>query len=151
MDQTKQPGINIIGIILANEEFQRGYLIPEDAELKLNFNVNYDMNKEKTNASTEITTTLELLDKEGKQKKVLSLKFTYVGIFSVSENPNMDMETFIKNNSAAILYPYIREHITNITQKSGIKPIILAPTNIIACLNNKEEITKEDITEDVAG
>ncbi|XZK49641.1 protein-export chaperone SecB (plasmid) [Clostridium perfringens] len=35
------------------------------------------------------------------------------------------------------MFPYIREHITSVTQKAGIQPIVLPPINIRALLNNK--------------
>ncbi|MGI6649727.1 MAG: protein-export chaperone SecB [Bacillota bacterium] len=30
------------------------------------------------------------------------------------------------------MFPYIREHISTVTQKAGVKPVLLAPINVLA-------------------
>jgi preprotein translocase subunit SecB len=40
-----------------------------------------------------------------------------------------DFDEFGKINGAAIIFPYIREHITNIFLEAGIGAIILPPVN----------------------
>lgn len=39
------------------------------------------------------------------------------------------------------MFPYIREHISTVTQKAGIKPVLLAPINVLAMLRETEEPT----------
>ena len=71
--------------------------------------------------------------KEGKE--VLVLKSKFVGFFSVIKGQeNMDIEEYIKNNSVGLMFPYIREHISAVTIKSGINPIFLPPINVVALL-----------------
>jgi preprotein translocase subunit SecB len=43
----------------------------------------------------------------------------------------MDLESFGKVNGAAIIYPYIREQLSNISLKAGIGNIILPPANFV--------------------
>ena len=53
-----------------------------------------------------------------------------VGIFEcIGESQLKDYEKFGKINGAAIIFPYIREHITNLSMKAGLGPIILPPVN----------------------
>ncbi|HAV92719.1 TPA: hypothetical protein DCW38_06015 [candidate division WOR-3 bacterium] len=57
---------------------------------------------------------------------------TMIGLFSTdSANPNLDLEDFSKNNAPAIIFPYIREFVSNISSRTGLQPIILPPMNII--------------------
>lgn len=137
MDKTKQPGINFNSIILVKESFWRDYNVPADSEIV--FNVDMSINIQENISNTQLITSLIL--KSG-EKEVLKLESTFVGSFSINqENKNMDMEQYLKNNSPALMFPFIREHIATITQKSGVGPVLLPPINIIALVNQKNRTT----------
>ena len=132
MDKTKQPGISFDGIIVVNEKFWRDYEVDNDAETKLKFNAINNIGE--TNATVELTTNLELVSNE---KTVVTLEVTFVGFFSLIEGKeNMEMEDYIENHAAALLFPYVREHISSLTMKAGINPVLLSPINIISLLKN---------------
>lgn len=134
MDKTKQPGIKFNGIILVAEEFWRDYNVPKDSDIHLNLEAgNIEM---QGNYSVEVNSTL-ILTKE--DKEVLTLKNKFVGFFSsIKEQENMDIEEYVKCNSVALMFPYIREHISAITIKSGIDPVLLPPVNVMALLEKNE-------------
>jgi len=52
----------------------------------------------------------------------------------------MNMERFMENHAPALMFPYIREHIAMVTQKAGVKPVLLPPVNIFALMETIEEI-----------
>lgn len=140
MDTTKQPGIIIKNIILINDQFSREAYIPEGARLNINFHQDNKIFEEEYSASLTAELTLSKDD-----KVYLDMKTTFVGIFAqIINEKNMDMNNFIKNHAPAIILPYIREHVTTLTQKSGIGPIIIPPINIIALLNKSSEQNKKD-------
>lgn len=135
MDKDKQPGIRFDSIMLVKEEFWRNPNVPDD--VSPDFKIGMEWNNQNNNYIVEITTTLKLIHEDN---EVLNMKSTFVGIFSVIENSeNMDKEDFVNNNSEAIMFPYIREHITSITQKSGVRPVLLPPINVVALLKNRKE------------
>ncbi len=128
MDKDKQPGINYDGIILVEEKFWRDYEVPDGSEIK--FDINVSKNNIGREYNVEIESILKLIYED---KEVLSIESTFVGFFSVIEGKeNMDIESFIKYNAVSFMIPYIREHISSITMKSGINPILLPPMNIYA-------------------
>lgn len=128
MDKTKQPGIKFDGIILVEESFWRDYSVSENLKVDLEFSTSNKI--EDNDAIVEVTTNFQLIKDD---KSFVKLNFKFVGFFSImEENPNMNMEKFISNNSLALMFPYIREHITSVTSKSGIKPIMLPPINLKA-------------------
>ena len=134
MDKTKQPGINFDAIILVGEKFWRDHNVPDNPEIL--FDVKMNLNIQENASNTQLITSL-ILTKEGKE--VLKLESTFVGLFSINkENENMEMEHYLKNNSPALMFPFIREHIATITQKSGVSPVLLPPINILALMNSKE-------------
>jgi len=131
MDKTKQPGINFNAIFLVEEKFWRDHYVPSDSEIQ--FNVEMSTNMQEHISSTQLKTTLIMKNEE---KEVLKLESTFVGLFSIDkEHENMEMEHYLKNHSPALMFPFIREHIASITQKSGIPPVLLPPINILAIIN----------------
>ncbi len=131
MDKTKQPGINFNGILLVEEKFWRDHEVPDNPEIL--FDIEMNLNIQEENCNTQLISTLIM---KNETEEVLKLESTFVGLFSINkENENMDMEHYLKNNSPALMFPYIREHIAMITQKSGVGPVLLPPMNIIALIN----------------
>jgi preprotein translocase subunit SecB len=55
-----------------------------------------------------------------------------VGVFEcVGESELKDYDLFGRVNGAAIIFPYIREHISGLSLKAGLGPIILPPVNFV--------------------
>lgn len=133
MDINQQPGINFKGIILTKEQFWRDIIIPKDVEIQINFNINQIKNENQKDFNVELTTNLNCT----KEKKcVANLECTFVGIFEyINGHENMDMDDFVKYNAPALMFPYIREHVSTTTQKAGMTPIYLAPINVVALIN----------------
>jgi preprotein translocase subunit SecB len=63
------------------------------------------------------------------------------GKFTFSENINTKMaDQFLKINCPAIIFPYIRETVADITRRSGYPPLHLPPVNFIELAKEKQEI-----------
>ncbi|HLR35138.1 MAG TPA: protein-export chaperone SecB [Tissierellales bacterium] len=133
MDKNKQPGISFDGIILVAEEFWRDFDVPEDGDL--DFSIEAANSKIDENYNVELETNLRII-KDDEEKLKLQSKF--VGLFStIDGEENMDIDEYIENNAPALMFPYVREHISAITTKSGINPIFLPPINFVTLLKNK--------------
>lgn len=66
----------------------------------------------------------------------VNIEVKMVGIFEcIGETLLKDYEEFGRINGAAIIFPYIREHITTLSLKAGIGVIIIPPINFVK--NNK--------------
>lgn len=133
MNEQKQPGIKFYGIFIIEESFSRKPNVPLDAEEDLEMSSELSVQDKDATVMVETIFRLEHNDEE-----VFRLQCKHIGKFSVdTDNENMELQTFIENNSVALMFPYIREHVTSVTQKAGIQPIVLPPINIRALLNNK--------------
>lgn len=67
----------------------------------------------------------------------------YGGAFSFSSVPDdVEMDRFINEICPFHIFPYIREHISELTRKAGFNPIIVQPVNFIA-LNKQRKAEKE--------
>ncbi|WP_372997002.1 protein-export chaperone SecB [Lutispora sp.] len=136
MDINKQPGIKVNGIILVSEKFSREPDISSDLKTTVDFDINLNKIENTDKFNVILTTSVKGMSEE---KEVFNLECTFVGLFNyINGEENMEMDDFAKHNAPAIMFPYIREHISSITQKSGIKPIYLAPINVVALLSEKE-------------
>lgn len=81
-------------------------------------------------------------DKEGKKfvltlhiivcddEKNLDLSMTIKGIFEYDTDNMDELKSFLCINAPAILFPYIRAYISNVTALGGMKPLILPTLNI---------------------
>lgn len=135
MDKDKQPGISFDSIMLVKEDFWRDPYVPDEIIPDLKMNMNWG--NQDNHYVVELTVNLSLYYENSERFKLHS---KFIGMFSILVgSENMEIENFIKNNSAALMFPYIREHISSVTQKSGIRPILLPPINVIALLNNSEK------------
>lgn len=97
--------------------------------------MNYVIN-ETSQSTAEMTSKVNLIH-DGKE--VLRLLSRFIGFFSVIiGEENMNIQHYLVNNSPGLMFPYIREHVSSITQKSGIKPILLPPLNVVALIKGNE-------------
>jgi preprotein translocase subunit SecB len=126
MDEDKQPGITIDGIILAESYFKRLPNIKEREKIDIKFNVQNKITPDNTKLVTEFQVFLN--------KKTDSVygRFIFIGLFSTKKEANISLEQFANNNAPAYIFPYIREEIHNRSLKAGLPPIIIEPLNIVA-------------------
>ena len=128
MSQVQKPasGFAIQNIILIESSFKRiNNAIFEDIENNMNIDVNVAVNA----PSITVEETVDLVQKH-KGDEQMKIRVKMVCLFHVvGESEIKDLESFGRINGASIIFPYIREHITNITQKGGMGAIILPPVN----------------------
>ncbi len=135
-DKHQQPGIRCDAIILAEQNFKRKPNIPDTSRIDFNISVDKSVNEAEKKGQLHMKAELKLISDA--DEVVLNLNATFIGFFSVDEDaPNMELDKFLENNAPAIIFPYIREHIGAVTQKAGIKPLILPPLNVFALINKE--------------
>ncbi len=136
MNKSKQPGIKFESIFLVKENFERKNTLKDNLKIDIHFEINNDLEDERS--AVELQTFLKLIDKD--DNTLFNLNFSYVAIFSVVEKyKNMEMDSFIKNNAPALIFPYIRQHIQEVTTNAGLVPLILPPMNLIALINSDKK------------
>ena len=114
IDEDKQPGIRFHDIILVKEFFERAPDFPNKTKIELEFE--FSNNAECEEYIAELVTRLNCYSEE--EKKVLTIECTHVAFFSVLEGQeNMEIEVYIKNNAAELMFKFIRENIYSITKK----------------------------------
>jgi preprotein translocase subunit SecB len=64
------------------------------------------------------------------QRPVYNVILKMVGLFQRTSGEGMRLEDFIKTNSVALLYPFVREAFANVTQRGRFGPVWLTPANV---------------------
>lgn len=72
--------------------------------------------------------TLNVVAKDKEQN--LDLSLTIKGMFEYDTDDMNELIPYISMNAPAILFPYIRAYISNITALGGTQPIILPTLNV---------------------
>ncbi|HQF37376.1 MAG TPA: protein-export chaperone SecB [Candidatus Dojkabacteria bacterium] len=125
MDKDKQPGIKCDSIILAESVFKRLPQLTGSENVNLSMEVNNTFSDDKKTLQTILAVHVNT------ENDPIYFKVVYVGLFSVSEEQNMELEEFAKSNAPAIMFPYIREEIHSKMLKASLpKSIIIPPINI---------------------
>lgn len=122
-----ESGFKIISLILLESSFNREVTVTFEPDKTTN-SVNIDVNVQIKENNVFITETLDYLQKLGDKIEV-SAKIKMVGVFEKIGSNELNLEEFGNVNGAAIIFPYIREHLTNLSSKAALGLIILPPFN----------------------
>lgn len=129
MEQNTQleSGFKITNLILLESNFKREASVTFE-QSKISNTVNVDVNVQITDKTIFVTESLSYSQKSGEIVEVVA-DIKMVGIFEKIGESELDLEQFGQVNGAAIIFPYIREQLTNLSAKAGIGLIVLPPFN----------------------
>jgi len=66
-----------------------------------------------------------------------------VGSFVFKEEPPAEeLERIARVNCAAMIFPYLREAIADLTRRAGVPPLHLQPVNFVAMMKAEHTVTK---------
>lgn len=135
MDKNKQPGIKFSRIFLSKLNYELPRVKPSEFEYNLSFLDTYRIKGKKL----IYILTVRLYDR-------FQLELT--GMFeTIKGEENLDLEKFAQVSAPALLMPYAREIISNITSRTPLPHLLLPPINIIAIKNKaKSKIEKKKIS-----
>lgn len=130
MEEKKEleSGFRIQNILLIESSFSRILTVifdNPDIKQEANVEVNVSINE------NTVSVTVNLLYKQVfNEVEQVSAKISMIGVFEKFGDSPLNLEQFGKVNGAAMIYPYIREHFTNLAVKAGIGLIFLPPVNL---------------------
>ena len=117
--------LKLIDLIIVESSFSRSEKDIQNAVLKIE--IEKDIQKQPEN-QYEITLAVRLKEKNDQINVYVKSKAHFT---TQQENTHL-----IKKNTIAIMFPYIRSHISTITSQPGMMPIVLPPINIAAMLKD---------------
>jgi len=117
--------IRINNLLLLESDFKRISNVVFSDEVISEVTIETEISNPENNV-VNVIETVTLVQKYQGQEQV-SIKAKMVGVFDCDDVDNY--EEFGRINGAAIIFPYIREHITNLSTKAGIGTIVMPPVN----------------------
>lgn len=126
----KQSGFNVESILLTESSFTR--------KGKINFSESEQEVSFETGVGSKDNTVNVKLTNKLKDEEQYKIVVSFVGVFKRTGNSQiLDNEQFGRINGAAIIFPFVREHIANIALKAGLGSVILPPVNFTK-INRKD-------------
>lgn len=124
-----ESGFKVNRILLLESNFNR---IPNVSFNNPDVKSNIDISVNSQTIDTKIFVTVTLKFSQLKEQLTeVSCLITMLGEFEQVGVVDIDLDTFGKVNGAAIIYPYIREQLSNLSLKAGLGNIILPPANFV--------------------
>jgi len=123
-----ESGFRIINILLIESSFSRiQNVVFNNPEIKqeVNVDVNVSVNGNTVGVAEQVIYKQIFNDNEQ-----VSAVIKMDGVFEKSGDSPLDLEQFGQVNGAAIIYPYIREHLSSLSAKAGLGLIFLPPVNL---------------------
>lgn len=92
----------------------------------------------------EVTVTVTVTAKLAEKDKVMFLvEAKQAGIFQLRNIPQEEMEPVLAVVCPNILYPYLREVVSDVVVRAGFAPVILSPINFDALYQQQRQQTSE--------
>ena len=133
--ESPTPGYKINLIALVESNFKREDEIIINPEIKNNISVELEVNIE--GVKIFVFETL-LFDQEINGKKQVNAKIVMVGEFEKIGEPKLPISLFANINGAAIIFPFLREHLSSICLKAGVGVVLLPPINFEQLFKDKQ-------------
>lgn len=123
-----ESGFRILNILLLESSFLRVQnVVFNNPEIKQEINV--DVNVSVNGDTVGVTEQLVYKQIFNNTEQVTAI-IKMAGVFEKTGNSPLDLEQFGQVNGAAIIYPYIREHLSSLSAKAGLGLIFIQPVNL---------------------
>ena len=146
--------LSIKAINLISLDFRVGLPGPADNWVPPNIDIDYSFHDETTGVGSDRTLMQALdmqvhfLDGEGKRiaelaRKPFHLEVRMLGKFGVPEGVETSQRDALATGAIAIMFPFLREAVFSIVQRSPYPPLLLPPTNLVAMRAAKHGPTRQ--------
>lgn len=134
-------GIPIINIFLSELNFGRTPEVPEN----INFTYTISVGAKVDDSSIgQVNVKLEVFEKNTNS---FNISCCMVGLFDLSDIKDVPVSTdeFLYVNAPAIIFPYLRELVSNITLRGSMKPLLIPSCNFKEMREQKQQEKKNSL------
>ncbi len=119
--------MRIVNIYLLKCAFGRepDDIIHDSAAIQFTIEIETHFSNEKSELIVTLTTTT-------KSEKPFYFSITYSGTFFIESDEMDHIERIGTIHGPAILFPFIREHVADLTRRAGLNAFIINPVNFVA-------------------
>jgi len=138
MEDAGKSGFKILNIVLMDSSFKRvdnvhlatGDGVKNNVDITTGYNLNGNM------LVCNLTVNYTFIHNEIQE---VEAKIVMVGVFEKIGDTDLKIDSFGQINAPSIIFPYIREHLTSLSVKAGVNPVVLAPVNFVAMAKPEEK------------
>lgn len=126
--------------------------------LRSNFVLNYDTDEEQENkVKVDLSIKVSFDEEQNIATVILNSQTTdhdnpfyfdvqYGGKFSIKEEEKKHLERLYKINCPAIIFPFLREYVADLTRRAGLSPFHFGPVNFMEASKHCEikDLSEED-------
>lgn len=138
-DAQKQPQVNVLGQYVKDLSFENPNA-PKSLQgpgnnpnLQINVNVNI---KSLSDKSYEVELTFQGHAKSD-DGPIYNLELVYAGAFRLKDVPEEAIQPFLFIEGPAILFPFVRRLIADLTREGGFPPLLLDPIDFAGLYRQK--------------
>jgi preprotein translocase subunit SecB len=138
----------IIHLLLMESNFKREHnvtfnLTDENQKPIIEFDINSTINPETNEILVSETLSFKQIINGIDE---ISVVIKMLGAFKKYGEPAVSDEIFANINAAAILFPFIREHLSSLALKAGLGSVILSPVNFMQIYKDNQEKNKPELS-----
>ena len=123
-----QAAYSIVNIMLLESSFKReGQIDFEAVQQKVKVDFGSGKNSETGDLLVELLVVLAATQSE--EAFAYEAQVKMIGVFRKTGEGELDEDFFLGQNAPAILFPFVREHITSVCRQAGLNNVFLPPLN----------------------
>ncbi len=111
------------------------FLVHEQPNIELNLS----FNTEKIDDGIYQTVMHAVINAKAKDEQMFLIELDQVGIFQLRNISEEQLEVIYNIECPTILFPYLRETVTDLTSRAGFLPVILNPVNFAYLYHQKQQ------------
>lgn len=131
--------IQQIKLLASHFELNPSFIVKDGQTIEILTNISVEYSKQKG----KIVAVKLSVTSDGKEQP-FTFSTVFVGLFSFSKMPEkQNLDRIANVNCAAILLPYVRESIADLTRRAGIPPYHMNPVNFVAGYKSRQELEEK--------
>ncbi len=142
VDRAKEPGIKINQVFLESAAFEHRpdfLTLPADTVVELDTQLSIEFMIDPGDASRGAIRATAFTTDEGLYRFRISVGAI---IEQDAANKNFTLDEYIATSSTALLVPFLREAVANITGRGRFGPIWIHPMNVVALMQESDSMTE---------
>ena len=131
---------SIVGICLTEAHFAINQLYKEERSKPIEIVHSIEIGYKKTDKILHVLVSVS----SDSENQPFRFSVAWEGSFAFEKMPlKENLGRIVHINCAAIIYPYVREFIADLTRRSGRMPLNLAPFNFVALYEEKQKTASQ--------
>lgn len=126
-------GLRLKNVILLESNFVRADIIDQEGK-QAEYNIDISVRIDPAHLLVTLNTSFT---KKREEKVQFDFNVKMLGLFDIVGEPMIDYQEFGQVNAAAIIFPFVREHISSLGTRSGLGLIMLPMINFVELRKRK--------------